>query len=57
LAHVQPFATVFAVTNREAKCWVEAMALFGLAAGVPVAAYGPRGSEQAAANIRAAVRP
>jgi hypothetical protein len=47
---------VFAVTNREAKCWVEAMALFGLAAGVPVAAYRPRGSEQAAANIRAAVR-
>jgi L-fuculose-phosphate aldolase len=31
--------------------------MFGLADGVPVAAYGPRGSEQAIANIRAAVRP
>ena len=31
--------------------------MFGLADGVPVAAYGPRGSEQAVANIRAAVRP
>ena len=31
--------------------------MFGLADGVPVAAYGPRGSDQAVANIRAAVRP
>ena len=31
--------------------------MFGLADGVPVAAYGPRGSEQAVANIRAAMRP
>jgi L-ribulose-5-phosphate 4-epimerase len=52
-----PYATVFAVANREIKCWVEAMAMFGLADGVPVAAYGPRGSDQAVANIRAAVRP
>jgi L-ribulose-5-phosphate 4-epimerase len=52
-----PYATVFAVANREIKCWVEAMAMFGLADGVPVAAYGPRGSDQAIANIRAAVRP
>ncbi|MBU2601522.1 MAG: class II aldolase/adducin family protein [Actinobacteria bacterium] len=52
-----PYATAFAVANREIGCWIEAMAMFGLAAGVPVAAYGPRGSEQALANIRAAVRP
>jgi L-fuculose-phosphate aldolase len=52
-----PFATVFAVANREIKCWVEAMAMFGLADGVPVAAYGPRGSDEAVANIRDAVRP
>jgi ribulose-5-phosphate 4-epimerase/fuculose-1-phosphate aldolase len=40
--HAHPrFATVFAVANREIKCWVEAMAMFGLADGVPVAAYGP----------------
>jgi L-fuculose-phosphate aldolase len=31
--------------------------MFGLPAGVPVAAYGPRGSEQAVANIRAGVVP
>jgi L-ribulose-5-phosphate 4-epimerase len=52
-----PYATVFAVANREIECRIEAMAMFGLAGGVPVAAYGPRGSEQAVANIRAAVRP
>jgi L-ribulose-5-phosphate 4-epimerase len=56
--HVHPrYATVFAVANREIKCWVEAMAMFGLADGVPVAGYGPRGSDEAVANIRAAVRP
>ena len=31
--------------------------MFGLPDGVPVAAYGPRGSDEAVANIRAAVRP
>src|ERR1019366_900846 len=36
---------------------VEALAMFGLATGVPVAKYGPRGSDQAVANIRAAVTP
>ena len=38
-------------------CWVEALAMFGLAAGVPVAGYGPRGSDQAVASIRASIRP
>jgi L-fuculose-phosphate aldolase len=52
-----PFATAFAVANREIDCWIEAMAMFGLADGIPVAAYGPRGSAQAVANIRAAIRP
>jgi L-fuculose-phosphate aldolase len=50
-----PFATAFAVANRPIDVWIEALAMFGLPAGVPVAAYGPRGSEQAVANIRAAV--
>lgn len=50
-----PFATAFAVANRRIECWIEAMAMFGLAAGVPVAGYGPRGSEQAVSNIRRAV--
>lgn len=52
-----PFATAYAVANRVIGCWVEALAMFGLPDGVPLAGYGPRGSEVAVANIRAAVRP
>ena len=52
-----PFATAHAVAHRPIDCWIEALAMFGLAGGVPVAAYGPRGSDQAVANIRAAIRP
>ena len=52
-----PYATAFAVAHRPIGCWVEALAMFGLPRGVPVAAYGPRGSDQAVANIRAAVNP
>lgn len=52
-----PFATAYAVARRPIGCWIEGMAMFGLPDGVPVASYGPRGSDQAVANIRAAVRP
>ena len=52
-----PFATAHAVAGAPIDCWIEALAMFGLADGVPVAAYGPRGSEQAIDNIRAALRP
>ena len=52
-----PYATAYAVARRPIGCWVEAMAMFGLATGVPVAGYGPRGSGEAIANIRAAVTP
>jgi len=52
-----PYATAYAVAHRPIGCWVEALAMFGLAAGVPVAGYGPRGSSEAVANIRAAVAP
>ena len=52
-----PFATAHAVAGAPIDCWIEALAMFGLADGVPVAAYGPRGSEQAVANIRKALRP
>ena len=52
-----PYATAYAVANRPIGCWIEALAMFGLPSGVPVAAYGPRGSDQAVANIRAAVTP
>jgi len=52
-----PYATAYAVARRPIGCWVEAMAMFGLPDGVPVAGYGPRGSAEAVANIRAAARP
>ncbi len=52
-----PYATAFAVAQRPIDCWIEAMAMFGLADGVPVAGYAPRGSDQAVASIGAAIRP
>lgn len=52
-----PYATAFAVANRPIGCWIEALAMFGLRDGVPLAAYAPRGSDEAVASIRAAVRP
>jgi L-fuculose-phosphate aldolase len=52
-----PYATAYAVAHQPIGCWVEALAMFGMPDGVPVANYGPRGSEQAIANIRAAVVP
>ena len=47
----------FAVAHRPIGCWLEALAMFGLPSGVPIASYGPRGSDQAVANIRAAITP
>ncbi len=52
-----PFATAFATAHASLGCWIEAMAMFGLASGVPLAAYGPRGSTQAVSLIREAVVP
>ena len=52
-----PYATAFAVARRPIGCWVEALAMFGLPTGVPVAAYGPRGSDESVANIRSAIVP
>jgi L-ribulose-5-phosphate 4-epimerase len=52
-----PYATAYAVARRPIGCWVEALAMFGLQSGVPVAGYGPRGSTAAIASIRAAVTP
>jgi len=45
------------VAHRPIGCWVEALAMFGLADGVPLAGYAPRGSDEAVDSIRAAVRP
>ena len=52
-----PYATAYAVAQRPIGCWVEALAMFGLPMGVPVADYGPRGSDEAVANIRRAAIP
>ena len=52
-----PYATAYAVAHRPIGCWVEALAMFGLPTGVPLAGYGPRGSDQAVANIRASITP
>ena len=52
-----PYATAYAVANQPIDCWIEALAMFGLPDGVPLAGYAPRGSDEAVANIRGAVRP
>ena len=52
-----PYATAYAVAHRPIGCWVEALAMFGLPTGVPVAGYGPRGFDQAIANIRKVIAP
>ena len=52
-----PFATAFATAHRPVGCWIEALAMFGLPSGVPLAGYAPRGSADAIAAIRAAVVP
>ena len=52
-----PYATAFAVANRGIDCWIEALAMFGLADGIPVTGYNPRGSDEAVAGIRRAIRP
>jgi L-fuculose-phosphate aldolase len=52
-----PFATAFATARQPLGCWIEAMAMFGLADGVPLAGYGPRGSEQALGLIERALLP
>jgi L-ribulose-5-phosphate 4-epimerase len=49
-----PYATAFAVAGRPIEGWTEGFGIFGIE-GVPVAAYGPRGSQQAIDNIRAAI--
>src|SRR6185437_821663 len=50
-----PFATAFALANKPIEGWTEAFGIFGLEDGVPLAAYGARGSEQAVRNIKDAL--
>jgi L-ribulose-5-phosphate 4-epimerase len=52
-----PFATGYATAQQSIGCWIEALAMFGLAPGVPLAGYAPRGSREAVEKIRTAVIP
>ena len=52
-----PYATAYAVARRPIDVWIEALARLGLAEGVPVAGYARRGSDEAVAEIRGAIRP
>ena len=47
-----PFATAFAVASRAMPVSYEPMVRFGMAEGVPVAGYGPRGSQESVDNIQ-----
>lgn len=50
-----PYATAFAVASRPLICAYEAMVRSGITEDVPIARYGPRGSQIAIANIAAAL--
>jgi len=51
-----PFTTAFAVASRPLECFSEALARLGSAEPIPVAKYGPRGSDQAVTNILDALK-
>ena len=50
-----PFATSFAVAGEPIGLIYEALARFDMTDGVPVAAYGPRGSRESVENIAGAI--
>ena len=45
-----PYATAYAVANRPIDCWIEALAMFGMSEGIPLARYAPRGSSRRSAT-------
>lgn len=47
-----PYATAFAIAHRPIECWSEAFGVLGIEDGVPLAAYGPRGSDESLENIK-----
>lgn len=51
-----PYATSFAVAGQAIPVAYEPLARFNMFDGVPVAAYGPRGSDQSVNNIRAVLQ-
>lgn len=52
-----PHATAFAIAGRPIECVYEGMARFGITDPVPVAAYGPRGSDESVRNIVSVIGP
>jgi L-fuculose-phosphate aldolase len=46
-----PYSSAFAVANRPLDCFAEILARMGCPDPVPLAAYGPRGSDESVANI------
>ena len=50
-----PFATAFAVASKALPVSYEPMVRFGMTDGVPVAEYGPRGSQESVDNIEMAL--
>ena len=51
-----PFATGFAVAGQAIPAAYEALIRAGMSAGVPLAPYGPRGSQQSVENIAGVLR-
>ncbi len=51
-----PYSSAFAVANRPLECYAEILARMGSADPIPVAAYGPRGSDESIGNIVRAMR-
>jgi len=51
-----PYSSAFAVANRPLECYAEILARTGSSDPIPVAPYGPRGSDQSVANIVQAMR-
>lgn len=51
-----PHVTSFALAHRPLPCRYEALLRFGVADDIPVAAWGPRGSEESVRNIREALQ-
>ena len=50
------YATSFALASRSLGCFYEALVRADMTDGVPLARYGPRGSEESVSNIAAALQ-
>lgn len=51
-----PYSTAFAVANRPLECYAEILARAGSVEPIPLAKYGPRGSEESVNNIIQAMK-